>query len=481
MMMCYNDNQSWEQRSINMKSIDSGIGKIPGIGAVWAVICEALIDDSDALAAGRRRYLCAAWAEGIILSVVTGIYFTGLLLAAGADDMFIGHVQNATTFCGIMQFFAPLLLERMKRRKAYLLTMRTLYHVINIGVIGILPLLPIGKTAMLGGFITAVILANLISAFSTMGLNVWKIQSVPEQKHNAFFSVLNIGSSIITKAAAFAAGSLLDAFEGNGTAALGLSPTMTAMLLLRCAAVVFAVIELIALARLREFPYEQDADARNNRGLRLLSKPLRDKRFMLAISVILLYYFITALPGNFFDVYLISEVGISYAYISVCSMIVLPISLIMSAVWSVLLEKFGWRPILAIAVILDSLAYFFNLPVTPDTQYFYLWIQICVGVFGPCITIVFAYLPYQNMPKENRTAYLGFQSLMTTVCTFLGNFAGTQFIRLTKGTTLTIFGFTMRNIQYIMIIPFVSLILVGIWVYIVGGLLSKHGKTTENV
>ncbi len=440
---------------------------------LFSVVREALIDNSDALAPDRRRYLAAAWLDGIVTSLISGIYFTGLLLAAGADDIFIGYVQMATTFCGILQFFAPLILERMKRRKPYLLVMRTLYHVFNIIIIGIIPLLPIPKAWALGAFLISVIVLNLISAFSTMGLNVWKIQSVPEHRHNAFFSVLNIGASIIGKLAAYAAGQTLDIWEQNNIHTQGLSPTITAMLLLRCVSVVFAVTELAVLSGMHEAPYEQDKNERNNRGLRLLLTPLRNRRFMIAISVMLLYAFITALPGNFFDVYLINEVGISYSYISVCSMIVLPISLIMTAVWSLLLQKFKWQYMLGLAMFGYAFAYFFNLPVTSETPYFYLWIQICCCLFNPCLTIVFSYLPYQHMPEENRTAYLGFHSLATTIVTFLGNFVGTQFITATQGTSITLFGYRMIHIQYMMILPFLGLIFLSAWIFIAGRLLQK--------
>ncbi|MBQ7982362.1 MAG: MFS transporter, partial [Clostridia bacterium] len=329
-------------------SKNSRIGAAASLAA--DVVREAVVDNTDSRAAGRRRYLIAAWSESIITSLISGIYFTGLLLAVGADDIFIGYVQMATTFCGILQFFAPLLLERMKRRKTYLLIMRSVYHMFNIVVIGLIPLLPLSRNAALGAFIVCVIIVNLVSAFSTMGLNVWKIQSVPENRHNAFFSVLNIGTSIIGKLAAYAAGQLLDLFERDGITLLPQSPTVCAMLILRGAAVLFAAAELLVLAGLREEHYVQDAEARNNRGLRLLLRPLRDRRFMTAVSIMLLFAFFTAIPGQFFDVYLINEVGISYAYISVCSMIVLPISLVMTAVWSVLLQRFAWRRMLAVAM-----------------------------------------------------------------------------------------------------------------------------------
>ena len=458
-------------------SKNSRIGAAASLAA--DVVREAVVDNTDSRAAGRRRYLIAAWSESIITSLISGIYFTGLLLAVGADDIFIGYVQMATTFCGILQFFAPLLLERMKRRKTYLLIMRSVYHMFNIVVIGLIPLLPLSRNAALGAFIVCVIIVNLVSAFSTMGLNVWKIQSVPENRHNAFFSVLNIGTSIIGKLAAYAAGQLLDLFERDGITLLPQSPTVCAMLILRGAAVLFAAAELLVLAGLREEHYVQDAEARNNRGLRLLLRPLRDRRFMTAVSIMLLFAFFTAIPGQFFDVYLINEVGISYAYISVCSMIVLPISLVMTAVWSVLLQRFAWRRMLAVAMFGYSFAYFFNLPVTPEAPYFYLWIQVCCCLFNPCFSIVFAYLPYQNMPEENRTAYLGFQSLATTVVSFVGNVVGTQFIHLTQGKTLTVFGQEMINIRYIMIIPFLALILLSVWIYIAGGLLQKDSAAPK--
>ena len=46
-----------------------------------------------------------------------GIYFTSLMLAMGAGEIFIGYVTAALTFCGFFQFFSPLILSRFPRRK----------------------------------------------------------------------------------------------------------------------------------------------------------------------------------------------------------------------------------------------------------------------------------------------------------------------------------------------------------------------------
>ena len=77
------------------------------------------------------------------------------------------------------------------------------------------------------------------------------------------------------------------------------------------------------------------------------------------------------------------------------------------------------------------------------------------------------------MPEENRTAYLGFHSLATTIVTFLGNFVGTQFITATQGTSITLFGYRMMPIQYMMILPFLGLIFLSVWIVIAGRLLQK--------
>ena len=94
----------------------------------------------------------------------------------------------------------------------------------------------------------------------------------------------------------------------------------------------------------------------------------------------------------------------------------------------------------------------FNALIVEDTQYFYVLVMITVYLFSPCITVVRAFLPYENMPDTCRTAYVSVYSIGAMLSGLLGTFAGTLFMQFTKGIVLPIFGVPMLNYQYLNLI-----------------------------
>ena len=56
-------------------------------------------------------------------------------------------------------------------------------------------------------------------------------------------------------------------------------------------------------------------------------------------------------------------------------------------------------------------------------------------------------LIFVYMPKENRTAYFAFRSLMLTASGFLGQAFGTWFVAATEAVQLDLFGISVGNLQ----------------------------------
>ena len=79
--------------------------------SISTAVSDAFIENSDGLATSRRYKLSGEVLAGFITNLITGSYFTGLLLAIGASDTYISFVTMATSLCGILQLLSPLLLE----------------------------------------------------------------------------------------------------------------------------------------------------------------------------------------------------------------------------------------------------------------------------------------------------------------------------------------------------------------------------------
>ena len=85
---------------------------------------SVLTDNSDGLAKSRCGALMYAYLSGFITRMVTMTYFVGLMLEMGADEKYISAVTVTITITGFLQFLSPILLEKLNRRKTFLMAMR---------------------------------------------------------------------------------------------------------------------------------------------------------------------------------------------------------------------------------------------------------------------------------------------------------------------------------------------------------------------
>ena len=431
--------------------------------SISTAVSDAFIENSDGLATSRRYKLSGEVLAGFITNLITGSYFTGLLLAIGASDTYISFVTMATSLCGILQLLSPLLLERMGKRKRFLIGVRSLYHLISIVFIGVIPVLPLSNILILILFMACVIIMNLLHAMSVSGIAIWQMQSLPAEKQNSYFTISNMVTTLIGVLTVFCAGKLLDGFEDASIGWGSISPTITALWVLRLFALAAAIGEILCYLRIKEMPYLKDKQEKNNHGIRLLLLPLRNKAFMLTTMITFIWLFTGALIGSYYTIYLIDVAKLSYTMLSLGGIISVPIFMLLTPIWSKMIARFGWQKMLSLSIAGTSLAYFFNTVVTAENQTIYYLVIVICYLFNPALNIIFAFLPYTNMPETNRTAYRSFYALTGTLANFLGNLCGTFFMRATEDIVLPIFGLQMTNYQYFNFIQMFLLLLLSMY------------------
>lgn len=409
-------------------------------------IRETFFDRSDPLSKGRRCILGSSFTDGIITSLTSGVYFTGLLLAMGASETYIGYTSAAISFSGIFQLLSPLLLEKLPRRKGFLIGAKLIYHLLNIVGIGLLPFLPIAAELKLVLFMLALIVMYACNYIAAPGISAWQMQSLPTDKRVHYYSVSHLGIAVLTKISAFLAGLLLDRFEADSISLFGASPTITAILLLRCGALILMLIELGCFIGIREFPYQTDA---GQPGLKLLLQPLKNSLFMRTIFLPVAWYFIVAIVGQYFSIYLLEDVKLSYSLISLGGFFSMPAAILAAPLWHRAIGKVSWPKLLAVGLLGNALAYSLNPFITVRTLPIYFFCILCGTFFDVCLSNVTSNLIYLHMPQENRTAYFSLYSILVLVSKFLGSNTGILFIRLTGDLHFRLLGFSIGNKQAI--------------------------------
>jgi len=430
---------------------DSSVGNFikKRFSSIYSIFFDALIDNSDDRALGRRGYLFANYCTSIIGTMVGGIFFTSLMLEMNAGDVYIGYINMIISSCTLMQLLSPIIFERLAKRKKLLLTLKTIQNFLNIVFISIVPFLPVSKTLQLALFMLTVVIINALNSFCAPGLSIWWMQSLPHERRANFFTVISYGS-VITNTISLLAAILVDKFETDNISFTGISPTFCAFFILRAVAVITAVLEFKFLLQIKEYPYEVTVNKKQN--ISLLFLPLKNLPFMLTISIVFFWNFMGGLIGQYYTVYVLDIVEMSYTYLRLSCMIATPLIIIMTPIWAKLINKHSWFKMLGIGMLGYSLALAANAFVVETTQFMYVIVMIFCYLFNPAININFSNIPYIKMPNTNQTAYLSFYSLFTVAGTIIGNFVGIQIFALTQGKIITLFGMEMLNYQYMCIL-----------------------------
>ena len=90
--------------------------------------------------------------------------------------------------------------------------------------------------------------------------------------------------------------------------------------------------------------------------------------------------------------------------------------------------------------------------VSRETLALYPLAVIFSFLVAPGINLVFANMPYINIPEKDQTNYIGFYSAMNNLAALLGVLTGKEFIKHTEGMALSLLGMEMQNKQYILIL-----------------------------
>ncbi len=404
----------------------------------------------------RVRLLLHNYNANIVANWIGGTFFTGLLLLMDADDGFIGMTTMISTAANMLQMFTPLLLERFPRRKVLLLTLYAIMMALNILFIGLIPLFPMQQQARLALVAATILAVNVINALISSGISIWHVQSLRPNVRNAFFSLVSMTVGAVVAIINLVGSGIVDLFRLQGMEYEGL-------MLLRVLSAILMGINIVTIAKIREYPYHTSEKKFTLSDVFI--KPLREKLYLRTVWVAFLWNFTANIPGSYYTVYLLDNLGLSYTFIMLINFINVPVVLLATPLWNKLLWRKSRFAILYMSMSIFLLHYVLLSFVTNGALWLYAVAMILNFLLAAGINLSFMGIPYVNMPAESQTSHLGFYSTMANVAAFLGVTLGRQFILGTEGYTLNLLGFSMGNKQYILLLTAALMLLavLGIW------------------
>lgn len=398
----------------------------------------------------RKNISLSNYSAGTVNNLIGGNFLTGFLLLMYADDAFIGAVTMVTYLGNILQILSPMLLERFPYRKKLLMGARACIYLLNVVVITIIPYLPTSNGLKLAVVLAVVLFVNLINAVTAPGFAVWHIKSIPQDVRAKYFSFFSVVNGIIIYTLVLISSRLVDYYRTAGN-------EMTGLVIIRSAALIFALLDLIFLFKIKEYP---NATQTGSTGLKsVLISPFKEKRYLKTVAIACLWAFSANIPGPYFTVYMLNVMKVEYSYLNLINMVSIPISILIMPVWTRMVQKTSWFKTLCFCMSIFLLNYIGLAFVTRGTMFLYPLSVVLSFTMLTGISLTFTNIPFINIPEKNQTNFIGFYAALNNLAALLGVTLGREFITRTEEIRIVVLGTTMQNKQYILLITAVFMLI----------------------
>lgn len=378
-----------------------------------------------------------------------GAFQTGFALMLGASDFWMGVLGAFPTLAGLVQVPASYVVERRGERKWLTAWLTGFGRLLWLPIL----LLPwaLADGPRFTAFVALLLVSSLVISASGPAFTSWMADLVPADYRGRYFGRRNMLAGITTMLVSLPAAWFLDLATRRH-----IFPDRAGFATLFALAVVCALGSFACLSRQAEPPMRRaDApDASNLRGLFAFYRaPLREPDFRRLLVYGGLFAFSQFFAGPFYTVYALTVLRLDYVWLQIFAAISSLAGLLSMPLWGYLGDKFGNKPLLAIAN--------FGVALTPI-----LWVMtsrqhmtatlaiLCVnnligGLFWAGVGLAQFNLLIGATPDERKSVYVGAFSAATGL---LGGIApiicGVLVTRL-RGIELVPLGWPMDNFQIV--------------------------------
>jgi MFS family permease len=398
----------------------------------------------DVLARARALSVIEASFAQVMTSLTSGAALTGFALLLGATPMHIGLMASLPAFACLAQITAPYWTQRLGSRRAVatrtLAISRTQWL-----LIALLPLLPLAfglKAPLLVAILTV---AGALAAIGNTAWFSWMGDIVPRSMRQRYFANRNLALGIISLALGPLIGYYLDLPLWR--TADGRPGTMGFMLLL-VAGTLVGWSSIGILRRIVEPAQQSDDRVPLRQQMRL---PWREPNVRGFIIYRAIWALVVGICGNFFTVYLIQQLGLSYSLIYALTTYNALIQLVSYRFLAVISDRVSAKTMLMVSTVgkgIFAIVYAFttatNLPL--------LFVVHSFGLFEAGLNLSTNTMLLNVTPRQNSTAHIATYSAVVNVCSAISPLIGGILIAGTQGLHLDLAGFSFVNYQVLFLI-----------------------------
>jgi len=389
---------------------------------------------------------------------VTGIFYTGFLSMYGMSITDAGILTFVPFLCNMLSIFSPKLLSHFKERKKILLTAKIIYYFIYVVATTLMPQFVIDPDARLFWFVALSAIATSFYSLFSSGITNWMYCFYPKNNdlRVRYLTLTQMFSSILSSIILFGSGYLTDALQHS-------SFQDQLILIFRYFAFVLVLLDVFITSKAKEYPYEESAHVKLSDVFTL---PFHHKKFLYCMILMFIWSYVGNLNAGLWNYHLLNHMKFSYTTINIVSVSHTVFLIVLAPIWNRVLRRYSWVKTLGISFVIMSFCEIFYFLMTPERSFIYLPNAMFQTAVSVGTNLAYANLLYLNLPKENSTAYITFNTIGVNICSFFGQITGTWISSITGDERVWMFGMNMYSVQFTTLIRGMFQITLGIIMWI---------------
>ena len=405
-------------------------------------------------AKGRTVYIFCVILNAFYNVFITGVFYTGFLTMNGMSITDAGVITFIPYLGNLFSVFSSKILSHIRRRKPAMVAAKIYFYAMYILAATVMPRFVIDPQQRLYCFAAIVFLAYALYSPFDPGFVIWFYRFFPEDdaRRSRYLLYQQIAAAIVA--------SVILIFSGMITDAVTNAENQRALINgLRYFAFVLVLIEIAIQVQAKEYPVPPEPPLRFSQ---IFTLPMRYKKFLYCTLLMFAWNYVLNLNNGLWSYHLLNHLGFSYTLINTVSVFNAVIMMTMSGMWQRILARYSWIKTFGLALILwvPTEFGFFVLPA--DGVLLYILLCVTQQILSVGVNLSYGNILYMNLPKENETALIAFNTLGRNFFAFLGLLTGTWVSSITGDTTAPFMGMQVYSVQHTTLLRAAALLAMGV-------------------
>lgn len=385
---------------------------------------------------------------GIMATMIGGVVLTGLALALGANAFMIGLIAAIQAGANLLQMRAYQHLESTGERKKMTVRFAAASRAVWIVIIGLLFLnYESFASARVWIFILLFALSAGLGVMSAVAWVSWMVDLVPQRARGRFFAQRNLAAGAVAVILGIGAGKFIDFWKEEA-----FGPEPYAFILLLTVGLVFGFWAVAVQNRMYDPPFKKPHT--QSTFWEALRRPFSDPVFRKVFTFRIFYDLSLGSAGTFFSVYMLTQMGMSFTFVSAMTMVTTLTNLLSLRFWGRIVDTYGNKPILYICLAGKFVFAILWLFTTPDTFLLFVIIH-CFGVFDGGNVVAIPNLVYKIAPAERRANYITVDGTIVGIAATVAPLLGGSLAVLFSGWSLNLGPVTWSHFHFLFIVSII--------------------------